>query len=161
MNWQPIETHSGLYEVSDCGQVRNAQGRMLKQWLSDQGYSLVRLSSPRVMARVHRIVAATFIPNPDSLPFVNHIDCIRSNNRVENLEWCTQWQNLKHSSDLGRMQRDYWTGKRSPNALLDEIAVTSIREKYGHGGVSWQSLGVEFGISKRSIGRILNGETYV
>ena len=51
--WQPIETHEGRYEVSICGEVRKVSGKLLKQWLSDQGYSLVRLSSPRLVARVH------------------------------------------------------------------------------------------------------------
>ena len=159
--WQPIETHDGRYEVSSCGEVRDFAGRHLMQWMSDQGYSLVRLSSPRIVARVHRLVAAAFLPNPSALPVVNHIDCIRSNNRVANLEWCTQWQNLKHSSDLGRMQRDYWRGKRSPNAALDDATVAEIRAQYQQGDVSWQTLGGQFGVSRRSIGRIINGETYV
>ena len=161
MDWKPIETHSGRYEISDCGQVQTASGRKLQQWVNDQGYNLVRLSGPRAVARVHRLVAVAFLPNPGMLPFVNHIDCVRSNNHRDNLEWCTQWQNLKHSSDLGRMQRDYWKGKRSPNALLDDAAVAEIRAKYKKGGFSWERLGVEFGISKRAIGRIVNGETYV
>jgi len=159
--WQPIETHKGRYEISNCGEVRTAQGYVLKQWLSDQGYSLVRLSSPRIVARVHRLVAIAFLSNPDNLPYVNHIDCVRSHNSVGNLEWCTQWQNLKHSSDLGRMQRDYWTGKRSPNALLDDPTAAEIRQKYASGGISWETLGFEYGVSKRSIGRIVKGESYV
>lgn len=161
MMWQPIETHEGRYEVSICGEVRKVSGKLLNQWLSDQGYSLVRLSSPRFVARVHRLVATAFLPNPDALPVVNHIDCVRSNNRVENLEWCTQWQNLKHSEELGRMQRNYWCGKRSPNASIDDAEAAEIRARYNRGGVSWQSLGDQFGISKRSVGRIVNGESYV
>lgn len=159
--WQPIETHEGRYEVSSSGEVRKVNGQILKQWLSDQGYSLARLSSPRTVARVHRLVAQAFVANPDNLPFVNHIDCNRANNMASNLEWCTQWQNLKHSSDLGRMPRDYWKGRRSPNALLDDATVAEIRTQYQAGGVSWERLGADFGISKRAVGRLLRGETYV
>lgn len=158
--WQPIETHNGLYEVSEDGQVRKTNGVHLKQWTNDQGYSLVRLSSPRVVARVHRLVAQAFIQNPEGLPFVNHLDCVRSNNAAYNLEWCTQWQNLKHSRDLGRMQACYWKGKRSPNAMLSEDEVKSIRDEYKNGGISWERLGIKHNVSKRSIGRIVNGESY-
>jgi hypothetical protein len=160
MNWQPIETHCGRYEVSRSGQVR-CGCRILKQWESDQGYMLVRLSGPRTVGRVHRLVAAAFVPNPNNLPYVNHIDCVRSNNEAENLEWCTQQYNLAHSERLGRMQRDYWCGKRSPNAMLSESDAASIREDYAKGGVSWATLSKNYGISKRSIGRIVNGESYV
>lgn len=162
MEWQPIKSHLGLYEVSSCGQVRNlTKGFVLKQWLNDQGYPYVRLSKPRVMARVHRLVAEAFLPNPKSLPFVNHIDCVRSNNKIENLEWCTQAENLYHATKLGRMPRNYWVGKRSKNALLSDETVAEIRKKYQQGGISWSELGKEFGASKRTIGRIIRRETYV
>ena len=161
MTWQPIETHDGQYEVSSCGQVRKTSGRLLKQWENDQGYRLVRLSRPRQVARVHRLVALAFLPNPDGLPVVNHIDCVRSNNKAENLEWCTQQQNLSHSTKLGRMKRDYWAGKRSPNAAIDDKTAAEIRAQYRNGGVSWQVLSGQFGISKRAVGRIVKGETYV
>lgn len=160
MRWQPVETHIGLYEVSSCGKIRNNHGRVLKQWKNDQGYSLVRLSNPRCVQRVHRIVASSFIKNPLNLPFVNHLDFDRSNNHKSNLEWCTQWHNLKHSDNFGRMQRDYWAGKRSPNAKLSDDDVKKIRNIYCGGGYSWQSLSEIFGVSKRTIGRIINMESY-
>lgn len=161
MEWKPVDGYNGRYDVSSLGQVRATSGKMLKLWINDQGYTLVRLSRPRRVFRVHRLVAGAFIPNPNSLPVVNHLDCNRSNNHVENLEWCTQWHNLKHSDDLGRMQRDYWKGKRSPNAAITDDQANLIRSEYEKGGVSWARLGDKFGISKRSVGRIIMGETYV
>lgn len=161
MQWLPIETHRGVYEVSSGGAVRRVGGRCAGQWVSDHGYAIVRLSSPRVIARVHRLVATAFIPNPNGFPVVNHLDSNRLNNNVENLEWCTQWSNLKHAADLGRMQRDYWVGKRSPSARLTDEAVAAIRNEYSLGGVSWENLGKKYGVSKRSIGRIVCGESYV
>lgn len=128
--------------------------------MSDQGYMLARLSNPRKTIRVHRIVAESFLPNPDCLPFVNHKDCVRHNNNVDNLEWCTQWQNLKHSENLGRMQRNYWKGKRSPNAKLTEEQVQEIIKDYALGNQSLEFMGKRFGVSKRTIGRIIHGETY-
>jgi len=132
----------------------------LKQWLSDQGYALARLSKPRSVARVHRLVAEAFVPNPEGKPSVNHIDCNRSNNHAENLEWCTQLENIRHSDRLGRMRRDYWVGKRSPVALLSDDSVREIRRIYAGGNVSMERLGRSFKISKRAVGRLLHRETY-
>jgi ribosome-binding protein aMBF1 (putative translation factor) len=106
-------------------------------------------------------VAEAFIENPLGLPFVNHIDCARDNNNASNLEWCTQWQNLNHSQKLGRMQRDYWIGKRSPSAKLSNEAVARIRNEYASGGISWEALAKKFSTNKRTVGRIVAGESYV
>lgn len=161
MDWKPIGTHVGKYEVSSRGEVRQTGGRSLKLWLSDQGYVLARLSGPRVVARVHRLVATAFVPNPLKLPFVNHIDCNKANNCASNLEWCTQQENLAHSSSLGRMPRNYWKGKRSPNAALTEEQAAEIRREYSNGGISMELLGKKHGISKRTIGRVVSGQSYV
>lgn len=155
-----IVGYEGRYLVSDLGSVFRNDGTEIGQWMNDQGYMLVRLSNPRKTMRVHRLVAEAFVENPRNLPFVNHIDCVRNNNRYENLEWCTQWQNIKHSESLGRMQRDYWKGKRSPNAKISDETVRKIRDAYAAGGVSWQDIAEQFGISKRTVGRIVKNESY-
>lgn len=66
------------------------------------GYQRIVLMKDAVKKRYmcHRLVALTFIPNPNNLPQVNHIDGVRNNNCVENLEWCTQSQNERHSVDI-------------------------------------------------------------
>lgn len=160
MEWREVVGYGGRYLVSDSGEIKTDCGRIAKQFVNDQGYSLVRVSGPRKVLRVHRVVAQAFIPNPKNLSFVNHIDCIRNSNSVENLEWCTQWENLNHSQLLGRMPRNYWKGKRSPNALLSDAQVVEIRRIYALGGTSFEQLGKVFEISKRAIGRIIKGETY-
>lgn len=160
MEWKPVKWYETTYMVSAAGDISRADGRPVTQHLNDQGYALVRLSKPRAMLRVHRIVAEAFIPNPMMLPVVNHIDSNRSNNHVKNLEWCTQAQNIRHAHSLGRMCTDYWKGKRSPNAgLTDEIAA-EIRLRYAEGGVSYATLADAFLTNKRTIGRIIKGETY-
>jgi hypothetical protein len=161
MEWKPYPGREDHYEVSSCGSLRNLlTGKPVSIWKNSQGYMAARLSRPRETIRVHRAVAQTFIENPNALPFVNHIDCVKNNNNKSNLEWCTQWQNLRHSALLGRMQNDYWKGKRSPSAVLDDSQVALIRKEYAKGGKSWSKIGKEFGVSKRTIGRILSGETY-
>ena len=160
MEWQPIEDYAGMYEVSQRGDVRHKSGKVLGSWPNDQGYMIVRLNHPRALLRVHRLVAAAFLPNPEALPVVNHIDSDRANNRVDNLEWCTQKQNLAHATTNARMPRNYGQNKRSPNARLDDDQVRSIRAQYEQGNDSWSDLGAKFGISKRSIGRIVRKESY-
>ena len=159
--WMPIEMNTA-YEVSDAGEVRRSDTkRLVGQFPNDQGYMLVRFSQPRKTVRVHRLVAQAFIPNPSGLPFVNHKDCIRNNNAALNLEWCTQWENLNHSQQLGRMQRDYCTGKRSPSAKLTDEQAAAIRAEYAKGGKSWEEIGKLYGVSKRTAGRIIQEKTYV
>jgi hypothetical protein len=160
IGWQPIEGREGRYEVSHQGEVRRYDGLVLRQWKNSHGYMLVRLSQPRTVDRVHRLVAAAFISNPQAKPFVNHINNDRADNRLENLEWCTQWENLNHADRQGRMQRDYWMGRRSPNAKLTDEEVNAVKADYASGGLSWEALGRRYGVCKRTIGRILNGESY-
>lgn len=155
--WQP--THGGKYEVSRSGRVRVSGGRELKLWASDQGYMLARLSSPRTVARVHRLVAMAFVQNTLALPTVNHIDCNRANNNADNLEWCTQAGNIRRAAQLGRMST-HWKGKRSPNAGLSDATVAAMRADIEQRRLSYQSLADKYGISKRTVGRAIKGETY-
>ncbi len=159
--WRIIETHGGKYLASRCGDVKRADGRQVGQWLNNNGYKMVRLSSPRGLYTVHRLVARAFVPNPDSLPCVNHLDFNRANNEASNLEWCTQGQNIRHSDLAGRMNRNYWKGRRSPNAALSDETAQAIRRMYAAGGHSLEAVGKTFGASKRTVERIVKGESYV
>ena len=160
--WQPVREFEGFYEVSEDGLVRTVAGRLCGQWPNQSGYMLVRLTQgsmqTRRLARVHRLVAEAFIPNPSRLPCVNHKDHDRQNNRATNLEWCTQADNLRHMHQSGRGAK-FWKGKRSPNARLtgsDVAKVFELREA----GMTWQQIAEVVGASKRTVGRILTREYY-
>ena len=75
----------------------------IKQRLNADGYPQITVGKTgnRRTRSVHRMVAEAFIPNPYNLPEVNHIDCDRTNNHVENLEWCTHVDNIYHSIQMG------------------------------------------------------------
>lgn len=75
--------------VSTCGRVKR-NGKLLRQ-TDCQGYKVAAGRG------VHRLVAITFLPNPDNLPVVNHIDGNRSHNNIDNLEWMSQQDNVKHA----------------------------------------------------------------
>ena len=157
--WRTVPSNPN-FEVSSEGRVRKIDGSECGQWKNQHGYPMVRLSGPRRIERVHRLVAQAFCPNPDGKPFINHIDNDRANNCASNLEWCTQAENLKHMTDQGRRAAP-WKGKRSPSARLEDDAVLAIRAEYAAGGTSWDRLAKKWKVSKRVVGRLLNMETYV
>lgn len=93
--WEDIEAYRG-YQVSSLGRVRTAEGELLKIYIRDP-YNCVYLRKPysRTVC-IHRLVALAFIPNPENKREVNHIDGDTQNNSIENLEWCTHSDNIRH-----------------------------------------------------------------
>ena len=90
-----------IYYIDKYGVVYDEVGDRLKQTISGDGYLSVGIDGNRMY--VHRLVAKYFIPNPDNLPIVNHKDGDRTNNFVDNLEWCTQRDNVQHTiNELGK-----------------------------------------------------------
>ena len=89
--WKVIEDYEGLYEVSDHGRIRNQKGKILSSRYTKTGYELIDLYKNKSSKTfyVHRLVASTFIDNPDNLPCVNHKDENKQNNNVDNLEFCS------------------------------------------------------------------------
>lgn len=115
--WKDIPGYEGLYQITEGGKVRNLdrkvkiysktfirKGRILKFHISCGGYYSLRLTGHdhHKCYFLHRLMAMTFIPNPNGYKVVNHIDCNKLNNAISNLEWCTTAQNNQHSYDNGR-----------------------------------------------------------
>ena len=106
--WKPIAGYEELYEVSDLGRVRslgNDGTRVLKGSKLKNGYLNVCLSKNgnKKTYSIHRLVALTFIPNPNDLPQVNHINEDKTDNRVVNLEWVSAKENCNHGTRNERM----------------------------------------------------------
>ena len=111
--WKAIPDYDGLYEVSTMGRVRSKdrtiphprnkamklprRGKILKPELDKYGYPVVTLSKDNKTKthKIHRLVAITYIPNPDNLPQIDHINAKKYDNRPENLRWCTTQQNTE------------------------------------------------------------------
>lgn len=124
--WKVIESASG-YSVSSLGRIRNDQtGLVMKERRNPEGYCFAALRSlgRRRDVSVHRLVAAAFIDNPEDKPCVNHIDGNKSNNSVNNLEWCTKSENSKHSFAVGLQST---VGELHPRAKLGEAKVRVMR----------------------------------
>lgn len=91
------------YSIDENGNVySHFHNRYLHQHINKQGYACVPLSRDKKtkLCYVHRLVAEAFLPNPHNFPQVNHKDLVKSNNKVSNLEWCTQKYNSSYGSEL-------------------------------------------------------------
>lgn len=160
--WRPIKGFYGFYEVSNRGAVRSLDrvvdhsngrarrvfGRTLRQSLNAAGYPVVTLcDDPRhITIRVHRLVAAAFLANPQNLPMVNHLDSNRQNNAVENLEWCDALHNMRHAARAGRVRR----GETHSSCKLSDEIVRQIRQS----PLNHEVCARKFGVTPGMIGHI-------
>lgn len=104
--WKEIEGYEGAYEISNKGSVKNIRtGKCLRLGYSNtSNYPCVVLSlnGHKKCYAVHRLVAKAFVPNPNNLPEINHINENREDNRAENLEWCSRLYNIRYGTGIRR-----------------------------------------------------------
>lgn len=113
--WKDIEWYEGKYQISNFGNIRSIYKtkppRVLKPIKNRYGYLYLTLMTPdgiKKHERVNRLVAKAFVPNPNNYPLVNHKDEDKTNNCVENLEWCTSSYNVRYSLDLHKERGAIW-----------------------------------------------------
>ena len=162
------------YEVGNDGSIysldynHTGQRKELKQMPDSDGYSYVFLvvNGKRHKRSVHRMVALSFIDNPEKKPQVNHKNGIRYDNRVDNLEWVTSKENCIHAYQVnGRTQTDKqkalakerFSGENNPKSKINEATVLSIR-RLRQKGLSLQEISERHNISKAQVSAIARGK---
>lgn len=148
--WKDIDGYEGFYQVSNLGRVRSldrfakkwdgekkVKGVLLKQAKNIKGYLFVQLFRGGVgkMKTVHRLVADAFLPNPGGLPQINHKDEDKSNNYVDNLEWCDGLYNARYGT------RNLRAGSSSSKAVLIMNADGSEYGRYSSVGDAASAVG--------------------
>lgn len=167
--WKPVVGFDN-YEVSNFGCVRripgfNSRGRKWKGKILSQTLQGDKRNYPGVILyikgkaysrRVHRLVAEAFLPNVENLPAINHKDGITTNNSVENLEWCTNQENINHAISMGLKNTD---GINNGRSKINEDIVRCIRY-LSHKGESNRKLSKMFGISDTMISYIVHRKNW-
>ena len=169
--WKDISGYDGYYRVSNLGNVMSVGGRKgtranpitLKQSVNHDGYMKVRLiyNGKDVTARVHRLVAETFIENTEGKDTVNHIDGNKKNNCVDNLEWADRSEQMYHAYRLGL--KPPMKGTHNSQAKLTDADVAEIKRTYKRNSKEFGTvaLGRKYGVTNVVIGRVVRGVAYL
>jgi len=167
--WKDIKNYEGYYQVSNFTRVKSLE-RLVKNGKSERlvkekvlkpslrnGYLAVSLSKEGELKtfKLSRLVAKAFIPNPDNKPTVNHIDGVKTNDIVSNLEWNTHSENIQHAFDTG-LKEGRKGSKHGRAKLTNEIVLTIRASK----NKTHQQLADEFQICRQHISKIINRKSW-
>lgn len=168
--WRDIPDFEG-YQVSSFGKVRSIDrlrknkvgfclttGQELKQLLNKKGYPEVRLRKQGCHTRVvHKLVASAFLTKPEGCTQINHINGIKTDNRVNNLQWVTQSENQLHAYKLGLQPSR--SGEGNSRATLTDKKVTALKELYNSGKTAKEVAEI-MNVSIHTVRQILSGRTW-
>lgn len=132
--WKDIKGYEGLYQASNLGNIKSLNYRntkkekILKGGINPSGYIIVGLhiNNKRKSITAHKVIATTFIENPNNLSEINHLNGIKTDNSVNNLQWCTHKENMRHAYDTGLKCGK--KGEEHGYSKLTEKKVLAIRE---------------------------------
>lgn len=172
--WKDINGYEDAYQISNLGNVRSKdrfvthncggkavrKGCNLKIRKDKDGYLRVSLKKHQrsQVPFIHRLIAIHFIPNPDNKKQVNHLNGIKSDNRIENLEWCTSFENRQHAYDTGLQKAR--RGEKNNWCKLKNEDVIYIRENYKKGIITQKMLGKKFNVTQSCIHSILTKRSW-
>lgn len=174
--WKKVPGYEGYYEASSFGRIRSVdrfvdhkingrtmyRGKVISTRLSiPSGYLHVGLTvhGKSKSYTVHRLIMYAF-HGKDEKSQINHKNGIKTDNRVENLEYCTQSQNIKHAYDTGLMRGHKMYGSKGSTALLTTAQVNEIRDRYSRGGITQKEIAKKYGVCRHTILNIIKKHTY-
>jgi hypothetical protein len=157
--WKTIKEFED-YQVSTLGNIRSlkfGKERILKKNINSSGYFCCNISiNVSKSFYLHRLIAESFIYNPENKKEINHINGIKTDNRIENLEWCTRSENMKHAYVTG-LKKDK-RRKLNKNQVLDILNNCVVSNKKNKSTVLYFS--IKYNVSKSTITKIIRQEIY-
>ena len=173
--WKPVKGYEGIYEVSNLGRVKSlprlkycghknskpqkVHERILTSWVDRLGYVKVRLSKngESKTTLLHRVIADAFIEPVEGKNEINHKDGVKANNAIENLEWATRGENVKHAF-LNKLKHPK-RGEENNKSKLNWESVREIRRLHSN-GLSQKDLSRRFGVTIANVSSIVNHKTW-
>jgi hypothetical protein len=170
---KPIRGYEDTHLVTDDGRVfrktrlggelrrhgyhkyvtKTVRGGWVKPQKNSNGYLHINIGTNKVIKTIHRLVATTFLDNPDNKRTVNHKDGNKQNNSVNNLEWCTQSENMSHAYKTGlKVQK---RGDKSYLTRIPENELQVIKDLY-ESGITQKQIAIKYGVDQSHISRIVN-----
>lgn len=171
--WKDITGLEGIYQISNLGRVKSLERKrkgpynrimhlkekIIKGRAVGIGYYAVQIErdGSKKNNKIHKLVAEHFISNPENKPCVNHINGIKTDNRVENLEWVTHSENNQHAYDKGL--KISLKGEKSGRSKLKNTDIVKIREMLAQGTVI-RLVAEKYNVSLSAIATIKTGKTW-
>lgn len=158
-----IPGYEGLYAINKSGDIWSYKSKKILKPSTIDGYYKIKLrkNGKGHLRGVHALVAKTFIPNIENKPMPHHKDCNGLNNRLDNLEWVTQSENMFYAVASGRLNTvEHKLKIREANRRLSDNEVLIIRKLYADGSYSQRQLASKFNVCQRTINMIVNRITF-
>jgi hypothetical protein len=162
--WKDIPNYDGRYQTSNLGNIRNKLFVMKKN-IGYRGYEQIKLTKNGISHnhKVHRLVAQAFIPNLNNLPQINHINGIKTDNRVENLEWCTNSYNQLEANRMGFCKNRIAQAIKARSKRIGQFDLNgNLIKEYYNSRIAEKATGITFkNISQAATGNSKTAGGYV
>jgi hypothetical protein len=161
-SWLPVKNFENRYLISNYGNVKSLiYNKELKQFKINSGYNRIALHKDKYIKNflIHRLVAETFIPNPNNFSEINHKNGIKTDNYVLNLEWCTSSHNKFHAFKHGLRERLY--GNKNGMCKLNEEEIEKIRNEYNLTNINQKDLAKKYKVTQAYISFLINNRRRV